>query len=182
VHSSAHIHLAGGRSTSGPRVPLQPASLSASGFQMTSSFLPAKLDTMWLLIDAPAVLEVVGAVPWLRLPRAQRAVPGVIAWRAQAVPIVDVSVFMPGLTPGEARARTLIVRVAESTIALPVDGVTEVVHVPAEALRIPHAVRSEIAAAEADVQGQLMALIDLDALVRRLSGEEGRVRSDDGSL
>ncbi len=149
---------------------------------MTSSFLPAKLDTMWLLIDAPAVLEVVGAVPWLRLPRAQRAVPGVVAWRAQAVPVVDLSAFIPGAAAGEARARTLIVRVGQSTIALPVDAVTEVVHVPPEAMRIPHAVQSEIAAGETDVQGHLMALIDLDALVRRLAGEEGSVRSDDERL
>jgi chemotaxis signal transduction protein len=148
---------------------------------MTSSFLPTRLDTQWFLIDAPAVLEVVGRVPWLRLPRTQRAVPGVIAWRAHAVPIVDLSAFTPGAAAGETRPRTLIVRVAESTIAMPVDAVTEVVHVAPEALRMPHAVKSTIAAAEAEVQGQLMALIDVAALVRRLSGEEGAVRSDDGA-
>src|SRR5258708_16954769 len=76
VHSSVRVLLARGRSTSDRRVPLQRAHPSASRSPMTSSFLPAKLDTMWLLIDAPAVLEGVGAVPWLRLPRAQRPLPG----------------------------------------------------------------------------------------------------------
>ena len=147
---------------------------------MTTSYLPARLDTMWVLIDSAGVLEVVGAVPWLRLPRAPRTIPGVIAWRAHAVPIVDLAAFMPGVAHGEPRDRTLIIRVAQSTIGVPVDAVTEVIQVPPEALRVPHAVPPEIATGEADVQGQLMALVDLEALVNRLSGEEGAARTDDG--
>src|SRR5581483_5863374 len=139
----------------------------------TSSFLPAKLDTTWVLIDAPGVLEVVGTVPWLRLPRAHRAIPGVIAWRARAVPIVDLSSFLAGASSGEPRSRTLIIRAAQSTIAVPVDAVTEVVQVPPEALRVPHAVRTEIATAETELQGELMAVVDLNALIARLSGDEG---------
>jgi chemotaxis signal transduction protein len=144
-----------------------------------SSFLPARLDRTWVLIDAPAVLEVVGTVPWLRLPRAHSAIPGVIAWRARAVPIVDLSSFLPGVAQGEPRGRTLIVRAAQSTIAVPVDAVTEVVQVPPDALRVPHAVRADVATAETDLQGQLMAVVDLSALVSRLYGEEGGGRSDD---
>jgi len=136
---------------------------------------------MWVLIDAAGVLEVVGAVPWLRLPRAPRTIPGVIAWRAHAVPIVDLAGFLPGAAHGEPRDRTLIVRLSQSTIGVPVDAVTEVIQVPPESIRVPHAVRAEIATAEADVHGQLMALVDLEALVSRLSGEEGAARYDDGS-
>jgi chemotaxis signal transduction protein len=148
---------------------------------MTPSYLPARLDTMWVLIDAAGVLEVVGAVPWLRLPRAPRTIPGVIAWRAHAVPIVDLAGFIPGVAHGQPRDRTLIVRLAQSTIGVPVDAVTEVIQVPPEAIRVPHAVRTEIATAETDVHGELMALVDLEALVGRLSGEEGAARYDDGS-
>jgi chemotaxis signal transduction protein len=145
----------------------------------TSSFLPARLDTTWVLIDAPGVLEVVGTVPWLRLPRAHRAIPGVIAWRARAVPVVDLSSFLPGVEHGQPRSRTLIVRTAQSTIAVPVDAVTEVVHVPRDMLRVPHAVRAEIATAETELQGQLMAVVDLTALVGRLAGDERSARADD---
>lgn len=147
---------------------------------MTTSYLPARLDTMWVLVDAAGVLEVVGSVPWLRLPRAPRAIPAVIAWRAQAIPILDLAGLVPGVAHGQPRERTLIVRASGSTVGVPVDAVTEVISVAPEALRVPHAVRPEIAAAETDVQGQLMALVDLDALVSRLSGEEGAARSDDG--
>ncbi len=147
---------------------------------MTHSLLPARLDTVWVLLDAVGVQEVVGTVPWLRLPQGHRGIPGVIAWRAQAVPIIDLAAFIPGLVAGEPRSRTLIARTGESTIALPVDAVTEVVQVAKEELRVPHAVTIGIATAEAEVQGRLMALIDLDALVRRLSGEGGAARTDDG--
>jgi chemotaxis signal transduction protein len=103
----------------------------------------------------------------------------VIAWRARAVPVVDLSSFLPGVEHGQPRSRTLIVRTAQSTVAVPVDAVTEVVHVPRDMLRVPHAVRAEVATAETELHGQLMAVVDLSALVGRLAGDEGSARADD---
>jgi len=65
-------------------------------------------------------------------------------------------------------------------VAVPVDAVTEVVHVSQEALRLPHAVRAEVATAETELQGELMAVVDLTALVGRLSSDERSGRFDDG--
>jgi len=126
---------------------------------------------MWVLIDAISVQEVVGTIPSLKLPRAHEAIPSVVAWRAHAVPIVDLGALITGPSTAGERMRMLVIRAENSTIAVPVDAVTEVVHLSEQELRPPHAIGLSIAVAEATVQGQLMALIDLNAVVRRLMGE-----------
>jgi chemotaxis signal transduction protein len=134
---------------------------------------------MWVLVDAVSVQEVVGAIPSLRLPRGHGAISSVVAWRARAVPVVDLGAFAHALASPEERARMLIVRAADSVIAVPVDSAAEVVHLDDESVRAPHATVVDFAVGEADVAGHLMTLVDLDALVRRLVGAGGEEQLQD---
>jgi chemotaxis signal transduction protein len=76
----------------------------------------------------------------------------------------------------------LIVHVADSVIAVPVDAAAEVVLLENEDLRAAHATPIELAIAEATVGDQLMAILDLDALLRRLVGVESEEHFEDATL
>jgi chemotaxis signal transduction protein len=136
---------------------------------------------MWVLFDAMSVQEVVGTIPALRLPRGHGAIASVVAWRARAIPVVELGAFAHALAQAEERPRMLIVHVGDSVIAVPVDAAAEVVHLDAEQLRAPHATVVDFAVAEADVGEQLMTVIDLNALLRRLVGADGEEQFEDAS-
>lgn len=143
---------------------------------MKETFLPVRLQEAWLLTEAWRVKEVLGSLPWLHLPRARAAVPGVVGWRARAVPVVDLAAFVPGLTrlrPSEKRARTLVCGAAEGTIALPVDAATEIVTLSLDSVQSQHATNCTVAVAEATVGEQPMALVDWDMLVSELFADRG---------
>ena len=143
---------------------------------MKETFLPVRLQTTWLLTEARRVKEVLGSLPWLHLPRARAAVPGVVSWRARAVPVVDLAVFVPGLTqmkPAEPRDRTLIADTGGGMLALPVDAANEVVDVSLDAVQPQHATHCRVSVAEVIVRGEPMALLDWDMLVSELFSERG---------
>lgn len=123
-----------------------------------------------MLLESRLVREILGAEVWLPIPRAREELPGVLAWRGRAVPVVDLGPILgsPALAPRQSRARTLIVEHEGSFVALPVDEAREVRRVPEEAVRSTHAAPLRYAHAEIDADGVVMPLLDLSALLRDL--------------
>lgn len=149
---------------------------------MGQSLLPIRLQNTWLLLGAEHVEEILGPLQCLRLPRAKDSVPGIVSWRARAVPVVDLAAFVPGVSfigASEPRNRTVIVSAETSTLALPVDGASEVESIELDAARPLHAVTCHIAAAEIDLRGRLMMLLDWDALLAKLFEERSAGGSED---
>ena len=95
---------------------------------MMRALVPAKIGPAWVLLEAEIIREILGAEVWLPIPGARAEMPGVIAWRGRAIPVVDLAApFDFGhLSPGQARPRTLIAAVADSVVAVPVDAAREV--------------------------------------------------------
>jgi chemotaxis signal transduction protein len=138
---------------------------------MTLSIVPAKLHDAWFVVRASAVQEILGEQRWVPIVGAPAEMPGVIAWRGRAVALVDLGPLGGGaaLAAGEARRRTVIVSVEETTLALPVEGVREVQEVPDEAVRPAQLTRLRYSTLEVELDGVPMPLIDLADLLRELA-------------
>jgi chemotaxis signal transduction protein len=146
---------------------------------MSGSFLPIELEATVFLIDADLVHEVLGAEPWLPVPRARPELPGVVAWRGRAVPLVDLgrALGLVAAGPRTARARTLIVHHERGVLAIPVDSAREVRAIPDELLREAHVSAHPYAARELDEAGTVMAVIDLETLLVDLESASGEAGS-----
>lgn len=93
------------------------------------SLLPLSVDGAWLLIEARDVIEILGACPLTRLPGTPTLMPGVTAFRGRAVAVLDVGALLGAdpLATRAPRARTVVVELGASTVAIPADAVREVV-------------------------------------------------------
>jgi chemotaxis signal transduction protein len=139
---------------------------------MSIALIPVRVDTEWLLLEAALVQEILGAQPWLSMPHARRELPGVVAWRGRAVPLVDLAAVLGvgSLAAQQSRPRTLIAETERGFLALPVDEVREVQSLSSDPLREAHALERPFAPTEADLQGTVMPVLDLASLVATLSG------------
>jgi len=139
---------------------------------MSIALIPVRVGTEWLLLEAALVQEILGAQAWLSMPHARRELPGVVAWRGRAVPLIDLAAVLGvgSLAAQESRARTLIAETERGFLALPVDEVREVQSLSSGQLREAHAVERPFAPTEADLQGTVMPVLDLASLVATLSG------------
>lgn len=139
---------------------------------MIRAFVPARIAQAWVLLDADSIREILGAEAWLPIPGARAEMPGVIAWRGRAIPVVDLAApFGSGrLAPGEQRSRTLIAAVADSIVAVPVDAAREVHGFAATALRPVEITPLPYASAEAELFERVLAVIDLPRFVAEILG------------
>jgi chemotaxis signal transduction protein len=139
---------------------------------MMRSLVPAKIGPAWVLFDAEIVREILGAEVWLPIPGARAEMPGVIAWRGRAIPVVDLAApfGLERLSTGETRARTLIAAVAESIVAVPVDTAREVHSFEAHELRPVSITTLPYAVAEAELFERILAVIDLPRFVDEILG------------
>jgi chemotaxis signal transduction protein len=136
---------------------------------MRLHLMPIELGARWYLVEARLVHEVLGAEPWLPIPRARAELPGIVVWRGRAVPLVDLALMLgTGAEPANQRARTLIVRHEQGAAAFAVDGAREVRTVTEDRLRaIPHQALP-YSRRELDDDGTSLPLIELDALLSEL--------------
>jgi purine-binding chemotaxis protein CheW len=119
------------------------------------------------------VEEVVRAPDKLsRLPKAPAFVEGVINIRGRVVPVIDQRRRFDSRSTGAVRGRIILVRIGEAAAGFLVDSVSEVLRVPAEALRAT----PELAArgnkvidriANLEIEGRMYLLIDPQELLDR---------------
>ena len=141
---------------------------------MDAHVLPIQLESNWFFIEAHHVCEVLGAEPWLPIPRARPGLPGVVVWRGRAVPLVDLGSLL-GIATGTAqsRPRTLIVRHERGVAALPIDAAREVRRIPGEALKLVQGGLLPYGTRELDEQGKIVTMIDLETLLSDLDRASG---------
>lgn len=139
---------------------------------MTRAFVPARIGQAWVLLDAEIVREILGAESWLPIPGARAEMPGVIAWRGRAIPVVDLAAPFGSerLASGERRSRTLIAAVSDSIVAVPVDAAREVHAFSPEELKPVSITQLPYAAAEAELFERILAVIDLPRFVAEILG------------
>ena len=136
---------------------------------MSAHLLPIMVESSWYLIETGRVREVLGAQPWLPVPRARAELPGVIVWRGRAVPLVDIARVLGVASGGSAqRGRTLIVTHEQGIAALAIDAAREVKTVPEGRLLPMHDEVIPYATHELDEEGVVTPVIDLDRLISDL--------------
>lgn len=152
---------------------------------MTRALVPARIGQAWILLDAEIVREILGLQVWLPIPGARAEMPGVIAWRGRAIPVVDLAAPFgcERLASGEGRSRTLIASVAGSAVAVPVDAAREVHAFSQDALLPCRVANLAYATAEAELFGRILAVIDLAQFVAEILGGTAReLHGHEGSL
>ena len=107
-----------------------------------------------------------------RLPRAPAFVEGVMNVRGRVIPVIDQRRRFEIDAAGGRRTRIVVVRIGESDAGFLVDGVSEVLRVPAGQLRAaPDLVTSESKVidrvANLEVEGRIYLLIDPQELLDR---------------
>jgi chemotaxis signal transduction protein len=139
---------------------------------MMRALVPAKIGQAWVLLDADIIREILGQELWLPVPGARAEMPGVIAWRGRAIPVVDLAApfGFQRLSNGETRARTLIANVAESIVAVPVDAAREVHSVNPADLRPVNVTQLPYTLAETELFERVLAVIDLHRFVGEILG------------
>jgi chemotaxis signal transduction protein len=136
--------------------------------------MPVALGEHRLAIDALAVLEILGVQQWVAIPNTPPLLPGAIAWRGRAIGIFDLgpALELPALQIPNTRGRNVIVSAGDDTVALSVDRALEVCRVATTDLRPVHAT-SWVAdsglpcRAEFELEGQMIAVLDLEGWARR---------------
>jgi chemotaxis signal transduction protein len=136
------------------------------------ALVPVKLGATWVLLETEIIREILGAQAWLPIPGARAEMPGIIAWRGRAIPIVDLAAPFAGvrLSPGEVRARTLIAVVEGGVVAIPVDAAREVHAFSPNELKPCNVTSLPYAVAEAELFERVLAVIDLQRFVQEIQG------------
>ena len=132
------------------------------------SVIPAKIGQAWLMLDARCVQEIIGARPWVPVPRSSALVPGALAWRGRAVAVFDLSVLAAAgerLERGCQRHRTLIAESDGCLLAMPVDAIREVQEIDASHVQDARVTSLEHCPTEVEIFGTLAPVIDLSSLV-----------------
>jgi chemotaxis signal transduction protein len=131
------------------------------------TLVPARIGPAWVLFDAEIIREILGSQPWLPIPGARAEMPGVIAWRGRAIPVVDLAAPFGSekLAASGSRARTLIAATGDSIVAVPVDAAREVHALEDAVLQPVHLTQLPYAAAETELFERILAVIDLPRFV-----------------
>lgn len=125
-------------------------------------------------VEIGRVQEIIRMPAITQLPRAPEFVEGVINLRGRVIPVLELRKRF-GLKTGERdrESRIVVVDVKGQTLGMVVDGVSEVLRLPSEAVEPPSpvvtTVESGFLRGIAKLEGQLIILLELD---RVLSGEE----------
>src|SRR5688500_1454508 len=135
---------------------------------MSLALLSMQIRDVWFALEAGSVVEILGEQRWAPLPDAPPHMPGVLPWRGRAIAMLDLGALtgaLAPLRPGERRPRTLVLKEGGCTLALPVDAVRAIAEVPPEALRPAHLTTERYSRGEVELQGAVMPLLDLAAIV-----------------
>jgi chemotaxis signal transduction protein len=130
--------------------------------------VPIRIRQTWLAIDALCVEQILGQSKWMRVPMTPRPWPGVMAWRGRAVAILDLGLFCEGGdVPWDGTAtRHVIARACGCHVAIPVDEVRESRAVEEQTVRPSLVTRQRYSQREIELEGQILAVFDLEELVR----------------
>ena len=135
-----------------------------------SKFLTFELGDEAYGIDIFHVREIIGMQPITVLPDVEHYVRGVINLRGKVIPIMDVRARF-GLPPRDYDDRTciIVINVAEWTVGLIVDTVSEVLDIPHEQIEPPPRVISagddHFIAGLGKVEEQVRLLLDVNRLL-----------------
>jgi purine-binding chemotaxis protein CheW len=146
------------------------AAARRASFSETRQIVTFNIDDRVFGIDVGVVREIKGWQATTPLPHAARHVRGVINLRGMILAVHDLRARLGGaLTEATAKHVNLVVDVGDRTAGILVDAVSDIVDVPAHAIRPAPAVAMdglELIDGVALLDNAVVALLKLDAVVR----------------
>jgi purine-binding chemotaxis protein CheW len=145
----------------------------ASDSGATEQFVIFELGDESYGLPIASVEEVIRAPDKLtRLPRAPAFVEGVLNVRGRVIPVIDQRRRFGSAGAGARRGRIIVVRIGEAEAGFLVDGVSQVLRVPVDALRGTPAIAARDSRvidriANLEVDGRMYLLIDPQELLDR---------------
>lgn len=119
-------------------------------------------------VNIGAVAEIIPKPNIVRVPRAPDFVEGVIDLRGRVIPVVDLRGRL-GLSTAGAADRVVLAEIGTESVGMVVDGVTEVLRLPAGSVEPPPRAAtgpdSAFLRGVARVDGRLILLLDLDLVL-----------------
>lgn len=136
---------------------------------MNVALMPVRLEDTWVALEARFVNEVLGAQTCLLVPRATPQLPGVCAWRGRAIPVLRLATLL-GIERNDHATleRTLVITHRQNAVAVPVSEARAVLFLQQHDLRPVHVTNLRFTRHEIDWEGQVLAVIDVDALFEEL--------------
>jgi chemotaxis signal transduction protein len=133
--------------------------------------LPVQIGDIWIAIDPRCVQEVLGSRTWMRIPGASPFLPGVLGWRSRAIAVLELREVLGLSSRSQSQPpRTVVARIADCTFAFFVEVAREARTVDAGALSAPHAVTGKFVTHQLTLDGRMMPLIDLTAVIETVAG------------
>lgn len=117
-------------------------------------------------VDIRQVVRIVRLTPITRVPQAPRFLSGIISYRGQVVPVVDLHLrlALPGVEYDDT-ARILIVELDSQPVGMLVDSVVGISHIPVESIQEPPEMVAEVngvyLTGVVHHEGRLIVLLDL---------------------
>jgi len=130
---------------------------------MSEQLVMITVQSEKLLVVARSVREVLGEKTWIPIPGTRPEMPGVVGWGRRAVALLDLArVFsnLSPLQPGTVRARTLLLQVDESSLAMPADTVSSVMDVAVTHIRPRALIDFPLCRSEVHLNGDVLPLFD----------------------
>ncbi|MEA3351935.1 MAG: chemotaxis protein CheW [Chloroflexota bacterium] len=122
-------------------------------------------------VEIDQVLRIIRLTPITRIPRAPSFLEGVINYRGQAIPVVDLNkrLALAGEKEYGYKARILIVNLEAQSIGMLVDAVTEIVRLPDESIEPAPEMAAQVNGVYlegiAHYRNRLLVLLDLERVL-----------------
>ena len=134
------------------------------------ALLPFGLGGRKFLVEASFVREILGAVDSVKVPQADRQVPGVFLWNGQAVPLLNLNHCLalgenPASAPVVERTRTVVTEVEGEIVGFGVNKLSEVVKISEDEFTGVRVFKLPFALAEVELKGSVSTVLDLPQLV-----------------
>ncbi|MGB9734800.1 MAG: chemotaxis protein CheW [bacterium] len=141
-----------------------------SGTQGIAQFMLINVGSALYAIDIMKIVEIIKYTPVTRVPKAPEFLEGVIDLRGDIIPVIDMRkrFEISSNTPVE-KMRIVVVRVIDKIAGLIVDGVREVLRVPASKVlpppKIVQGIESEYLSSVISNKGRIILVLDLDRIL-----------------
>ncbi|MBI4651401.1 chemotaxis protein CheW [Candidatus Desantisbacteria bacterium] len=135
------------------------------------SLVISYLNKEWYGINIENVAEIIKLVNIVPLPQISDYILGIINLRGEILPVIDLrKLFEISISPFSKETRILIVKTDDVKIGLVVDGVTEVMEIPAAKIDTPlntlDKIKVQYIYGEIKIDDRFLAIINLENIIK----------------
>ena len=143
---------------------------TASAAEDSVQLILISIGSAFYAIDIMKIVEIIKYMPVTPVPRAPEFLEGVIDLRGDIIPVIDMRKrFEVQAGDAQDKLRIVIIKVIDKVAGLIVDGVKEVLRVPAKKVlpppRIVQGIESEYLSSVVSDRGRIILVLNLDRIL-----------------